>query len=75
MYHEATPRIIKVFELVGSMASTNPKIVHIKRLFNEQFTYIDVDNAVNEAPHITEAASEGAYRLGYFVCPRVGFRK
>lgn len=75
MYHEATPRIIKVFELVGSMASTNPKIAHIKRLFHEQFTYIDVDNAVNEAPHITEEASEGAYRLGYFVGPRVGFRK
>ena len=75
MYHESSPRIIKVFELIGSMASTNPKIAHIKRLFNEQFTYTDVDNAVNEAPCITEAASEGAYRLGYFVGPRVGFRK
>ena len=75
MYHESSPRIIKVFELIGSMASTNPKIAHIKRLFNEQFTYTDVDNAVNEAPRITEAASEGAYRLGYFVGPRVGFRK
>lgn len=75
MYHESSPRIIKVFEMVGSMSSTNPKIAHIKRLFHEQFTVCDVDNAVNEAPHITEAASEGAYRLGYFVGPRVGFRK
>lgn len=75
MYHESSQRIIKVFELVGSMASTNPKIAHIKRLFDEQFTYTDVDNAVSEAPHITEAASEGAYRLGYFVGPRAGFRK
>lgn len=75
MYHEATPRIIKVFELVGSMASTNPKITHIKRLFHEQFTVRDVDNAANETPHISEAASEGAYRLGYFIAPRVGFRK